>query len=278
MNRMKNERKSMMRIFVFLMLLAAFSLPAHAGETMTYKDGDTALEGYFARTDAPAPAPVILVIHQWKGLTDYEKMRADMLAAKGYNAFAIDMYGQGVHPATNEEAGTLATKYKNDPDLSRRRIAAALDLVKSMSSVGPEIAVMGYCFGGTMALEAARGGMDFDAFVSFHGGLDTPDPAQTGIMKAPLLVHHGADDPFVPPADVAAFEREMMDAGTQMTLYAYVGAVHAFTQKEAGNDPTKGAAYNAEADIMSWERTMAFLDNILKKRAESSAPAPASVP
>ncbi|MBI4030284.1 MAG: dienelactone hydrolase family protein [Proteobacteria bacterium] len=268
----------MMRIFAFLMLLAAFSLPAHAGETVTYKDGDTVLEGYFARTDAPAPAPVILVIHQWKGLTDYEKMRADMLAAKGYNAFAIDMYGQGVRPVTNEEAGALATKYKNDPDLSRRRIAAALDLVKSMSSAGPEIAVMGYCFGGTMALEAARGGMDFDAFVSFHGGLSTPDPAQAGVIKAPLLVHHGADDPFVPPADVAAFEREMMDAGTQMTLYAYVGAVHAFTQKEAGNDPTKGAAYNAEADIMSWERTMAFLDNILKKRAESSAPAPASVP
>lgn len=270
-----------MRTLVAFLALLLISLPAHAGESVTYRDGDTVLEGYLAQPEFNAQeAPLVLVIHQWKGLTDYEKMRADMLAAKGFNAFAVDMYGQGVRPATNEEAGAEAGKYKNDPDLARQRIAAALSFVNGNGALrGKPVAVTGYCFGGTMALEAARGGMDFDAFVSFHGGLSTPDPAQAGIIgTAPLLIHHGADDPFVPPADVAAFEREMMDAGARMTFYAYVGAVHAFTQKEAGNDPTRGAAYNAEADILSWERTMAFLDNILKKGPESPLPAATAAP
>lgn len=269
-----------MRAFISFLAFLLISFPAHAGETVTYKDGDTVLEGYLAQPEFNAQeAPLVLVIHQWKGLTDYEKMRADMLAAKGYNAFSIDMYGQGVRPTTNEEAGAEAAKYKDEPDLARKRIAAALAFVNGHDALrGKPVAVTGYCFGGTMALEAARGGMDFDAFVSFHGGLSTPDPAQADVIRAPLLVHHGADDPFVPPADVAAFEREMIDAGAQMTFYAYVGAVHAFTQKEAGNDPTKGAAYNAEADVLSWERTMAFLDNILKKVAESPPPAATAAP
>lgn len=265
---------------LFLSLLCLIATPAIAGEPLVYKDGDVQLEGYMART-TEAGAPVVLIVHQWKGLGDYEKRRADMLAAQGYNAFAIDMYGQGIRPQTQEEAGKQAGIYKNNPPLARQRVMAAVDMVRSMSSIGPQIAIIGYCFGGTMALEAARAGADLNAVISFHGGLSTKATAATGAVIAPIMVHHGADDPFVPAAEVAAFEQEMAAAGAQVTVYAYKGAVHSFTEKAAGNDPTKGAAYNEEADIMSWQRSLSFLEKSLKnnakqpKNAETPPPAPA---
>lgn len=252
----------------FLCLIAA---PAFAGEALLYKDGDVQLEGYMARAEQ-AGAPVVLIVHQWKGLGDYEKRRADMLAAEGYNAFAIDMYGQGIRPQTPEEAGKQASIYKNDPVLARKRLMAAIDLVKSMSSIGPQIAIIGYCFGGTMALEAARAGANLQGFVSFHGGLATKAPAAEGIIKGPLLVHHGADDPYVPLAEVTDFEQEIANSGARMTFYAYPGAVHSFTEKEAGNDPAKGAAYNEDADILSWQRTLSFLDKQLRPEAKTTPP------
>ncbi|QQG36872.1 MAG: dienelactone hydrolase family protein [Micavibrio aeruginosavorus] len=272
-----------LRAFCFF-LLCLTATPALAGEPLLYKDGDVTLEGYFAHSSAPAPAPVVLIIHQWKGLGDYEKSRADMLAAQGYNAFAIDMYGQGVRPQTQEEAARQAGIYKNNPQLARQRVGAAIDLAKSMSSAGPQIAAIGYCFGGTMALEAARSGADLAAVVSFHGGLSTKAPAAAGAIAAPIMIHHGADDPFVPPAEVAGFEQEMTAAGAQITFYAYKGAVHSFTEKTAGNDPTKGAAYNEEADILSWQRSLSFLERHLKNRAdmpeneEKPAPTPMTEP
>ncbi len=260
--------KQALKLVLGGLLVLCAAAPANAGEVLTYKDGDTVLEGYFARTDAPAPAPVVLIVHQWKGLTDYEKMRADMLAAEGYNAFAIDMYGKGIRPATNEEAGAEATKYKDDPALARRRLGAAIDLIRGMSSVGPRIAIMGYCFGGTMALEAARMGAPLEGAISFHGGLSTLAPAKPGAVTAAVMVHHGADDPLVPPREVTLFEHEMHDAGvTALDFFAYPGAVHAFTQKDAGHDPTTGVAYNAEADQLSWTRTLSFLQQRLKGAA-----------
>ena len=255
--------------------LAAFIMfvptPARAGEIFNYKDGDVALEGYFAHAEKPG-APVVLIVHQWKGLGDYERHRADMLAAEGYNAFAIDMYGQGIRPQTPEEAGKQAALYKNDPVLARQRVHAALAQVRSMSSIGPEIAIIGYCFGGTMALEAARAGEDLAAVISFHGGLATKAPAAEDAVKAPLQVHHGADDPHVPPAEVAAFEQEMMSAHAQLTFYAYAGAVHSFTDQAAGNDPTKGAAYNEDADVLSWQRSLSFLEKAFEKAKKTAHP------
>lgn len=259
-----------------LALLCLVSTPALAGETLLYKDGDVQLEGYFARTEAPAPAPVVLIVHQWKGLGDYEKRRADMLAAEGYNAFAIDMYGQGIRPQTPEEAGKQAGIYKNDPVLARQRLRAALETVRQMSSIGPSIAIIGYCFGGTMALEAARAGEDLAAAISFHGGLATKAPAAENAIKPLLLVHHGADDPLVPAAEVVAFEQEMQDAHARLTFYAYPGAVHSFTEKEAGNDPAKGVAYNEEADVLSWQRSLSFLEKAFKKAGNEGKPAPAT--
>lgn len=262
---------------LWISLLCLIAMPALAGEPLIYKDGNVTLEGYFAHTEAPAAAPVVLIVHQWKGLGDYEKRRADMLAEQGYNAFAIDMYGQGIRPQTPEEAGKQADIYKNDPVLARKRVHAAIAQIQSMSSVGPEIAIIGYCFGGTMALEAARAGEPLAAAISFHGSLTTKAPAAENVVQAPIMVHHGADDPYVPPAEVAAFEQEMADAHAQLTFYAYPGAVHSFTEKEAGNDPTNGAAYNEDADILSWQRSLSFLEKSFKN-AEKQAPVPAIEP
>lgn len=246
-------------------LICLLAVPAFAGEPFLYKDGDVQLEGYFARTEKTG-APVVLIIHQWKGLGDYEKSRADMLAAEGYNAFAIDMYGQGIRPQSREEAAAQSSIYKDNPQLARQRVRAALETVRSMSSIGPRIAIIGYCFGGTMALEAARAGEALDAVISFHGGLATKAPAETGAVKSPIMVHHGADDPYVNLAEVTAFEQEMAAAGAKVTFYAYPGAVHSFTEKAAGNDPSIGAAYNEDADILSWQRSLSFLEKSLTEQ------------
>lgn len=242
---------------------AAFvAVSAPAGEIVTYQDGDTLLEGYWAPALCGAPqAPVVMIVHQWKGAGAYEKRRADMLAEKCYHAFVVDMYGKDVRPQTPQEAGAEAGKYKNDPALARRRLQAALEYARGRENVNKDrIAVIGYCFGGTMALELARSGADIDAAVSFHGGLASKAPVTgKGMVKAAIQVHHGAADPHVPPAEVDGFVREMDGAGADWMLSSYAHAVHAFTEKEAGNDPSKGAAYDEKADKRSWEGTLAFL-------------------
>ena len=240
--------------------------PAKSGQTVTYQDGDTLLEGYWAPALCGAPeAPVVMIVHQWKGAGAYEKRRADMLAEKCYHAFVIDMYGQGVRPKTPDAAGAEAGKYKGDPALARRRLTAALDYARGRENVDKDkIAVIGYCFGGTMALELARSGADIAAAISFHGGLSSKAPVtEKGAVKAAIQVHHGAADPHVPPAEVEGFVQEMNKADADWMLSSYAHAVHAFTEKEAGNDPSKGAAYDEKADKRSWEGTLAFLSERL---------------
>ena len=239
--------------------------PARAGETVIYRDGDATLEGYWAAAQCgEGPAPVVMVVHQWMGPGDYEKARADMLAKECYNAFVVDMYGQGVRPADKTEAGAQATLYKNDPALARGRMKAALDYVRSRADADPaRVAVIGYCFGGTMALELARSGADINAVISFHGGLSTKAPAGAGAVKAAVQVHHGAADPHVPPAEVAAFVAEMDGADADWVFTSYAGAVHAFTEKAAGSDPSTGAAYDEKADRRSWTAARAFLAETL---------------
>jgi dienelactone hydrolase len=259
----------MRRLLPVLAALSFFSAaPAMAGETVIYRDGDLALEGYFApaRCDNPAKAPVVMIVHQWMGLGDYEKRRADMLAAQCYNAFAVDMYGQGVRPANRTEAAAQAGIYKNSPAVARGRMKAALNYVRRRTDVDPgRVAVIGYCFGGSMALELARSGADIDAVVTFHGGLATKAPVTgPGTIKAAIQVNHGADDPNVPPAEVEAFKHEMDAAGADWMFISYAGAVHSFTEKEAGNDPSKGVAYNEKADRRSWDAALAFLKEALK--------------
>jgi dienelactone hydrolase len=247
--------------------LASSALATVQTKSIEYKDGDVALEGYLAWDDAVkgAKRPGILVVHEWTGIGPYVKGRCEQLAKLGYVAFAADIYGKGVRPTTPEAAGAEAGKYRKDRALLRARVAAGLAELLKSDLVDPErVAAIGYCFGGMAALELARAGADLRGVVSFHGGLGTPLPADGKTLRAKVLALHGADDPNVPPAEVAAFEEEMRAAKADWQLVAYGGAVHSFTNPSSGDDPSKGVAYNEKADHRSWTAMRAFFGEIFK--------------
>lgn len=255
-------------LFLSAWLLALGSATAAVQHrAVEYRHGDAVLEGYLAWDDA-APAgrrPGVLVVHEWKGLGDYAKSRADQLAALGYVAFAVDMYGKGVYAKTHEEAGRLAGIYRQDRRLMRDRIRAGLEALRTQPQVDDtRIAAIGYCFGGTTVLELARSGADIRGVVSFHGGLSTPHPHDARQIKARLLVNHGDEDRFTSAADLEAFREEMRQAGVDWQLIIYGGAVHSFTVPTAGDDKSTGVAYNAAADRRSWAAMRAFLADIFK--------------
>lgn len=247
------------------LLFAGFAAQAEIKrEIVEYKDGNTTFEGYLVYNDAiTTPQPAVMIVHQWMGLSDHEKASADKLAEKGYVAFAIDVFGKGIRPKTVEEASQLATSLKSNTKLFRQREKAALDFLSKNKLVNKKkIVIAGYCMGGTGSLEAARGGLPVVGAVSFHGGLATTSPKDMKKSKAKLLVLHGGIDPYVKQSEVDAFISEANDAKVDYQFIAYSGAVHAFTQKAAGNDIKTGAAYNKAADERSWLAFMTFLNEI----------------
>lgn len=250
-------------LIALLALASTISGAAIVEKTVEYKAGDVVCEGWQAYDDAvQGKRPSVLVVHQWTGVSDNEKMRARMLAELGYNVLVADVYGKGIRPVP-PEAGKEAGKYKSNRPLLRERVNAALSVLsKDARTDSAKIACIGYCFGGTAAIELGRSGATVKGIVSFHGGLDSPSPADGKNIKGKLLALHGADDPFVPAKDLAAFEQEMKDAGVDYKLVQYPGAVHSFTQVAAGNDNSKGAAYNEAADKASWEEMKAFFGRI----------------
>lgn len=249
-----------------LVMMPAGNLRAEIQEkAVEYKVGDVVCEGlHVVDTARTGKLPSVLIVHQWTGLSENEKMRARMLAEMGYNVFAADIYGKGIRPQP-PEAGKEAGKYKADRKLYRERLKAALAVMQKQPNTDPaKMVAIGYCFGGTGVIELARSGAPVKGVVSFHGGLDSPNPADGKSIKGKVLALHGADDPFVPAKDLAAFEQEMKDAGVDYKLVQYPGAVHSFTQKSAGNDNSKGAAYNEAADKASWEEMNAFFGRLFK--------------
>lgn len=249
-----------------LLLLFTSTLQAEiVGEAVEYESAGATCEGWHAfdnRIEGKRPA--VLIVHQWTGLTDYEKMRAEMLAKLGYNVFALDIYGKGIRPQP-PESGKMSGKFKSDRQLFRKRLNDGLKVLQSLPQTDSgKIAAIGYCFGGTGVLELARSGADIEAVVSFHGGLGTPTPEDAGQIQCEVMALHGAVDPFVPADEVAGFHREMLAANVAYTFTAYPDAVHAFTQKMAGDDPSKGAAYQAEADALSWAAMAEFFERKLK--------------
>lgn len=250
-----------------LFIACAFAARAQVqSEMIEYKQGDTTLEGYFAHDGSlSGKRPGVLIVHQWKGLTDYEKKRAEMLAKLGYNAFALDIYGKGIRPTNNTAAGIEAGKYKNDRTLLRARVQAGLAVLQKHELTDPKrIAAIGYCFGGTTVIELARSGADIAGVVSFHGGLDSPHPEDGRNIKCKVLVLHGADDPFTSTKDLAAFEDEMRQAKVDWQLIKYGGAVHSFTDWTAGDNNVSGAAYNEKADRRSWEDMKLFFAELFR--------------
>lgn len=247
---------------------AATAQAAVQTKTVEYKHGDTVMEGFLAYDDAvQGKRPGVLVVHEWMGLGPYAQRRAEQLAAMGYVAFAADIYGKGVRAKTTQEASKLSGQFRNNRQELRGRAEAALDVLRQQPNVDPtKLAAIGYCFGGMTVLELARGGSDLAGVVSFHGALKTPTPATHGSVKCKVLALHGADDPFVPPEEVAAFQKEMRDAGADWEFVSYGNAVHSFTNPDAGEYKVKGAAYEPRADHRSWQAMKDFFDEVFGEK------------
>jgi dienelactone hydrolase len=256
-------------IVVSAVILMAWSAALAAVQTRTLpvpygKDPATQEEivgeCFLAWDDAArTPRPAILILPDWMGNGEFAKAKARQLAEMGYVALAVDVYGNGKMAADAKEAAALSGALKDNRKLLRDRGTRALMTLRRLTEVDPkQVAAIGYCFGGTAALELARSGAELSGVVSFHGGLDTPTPADAKTIKARLLILHGNADPLVPPKQVQAFFDEMNAAGVDYTFIAYARAVHAFTNPGAGSDPSRGVAYNALADRRSWEAMKQF--------------------
>jgi dienelactone hydrolase len=236
-------------------------------KTVDYQQGSTALEGFIAYDSAATGKhPGILVFPQFKGVSEHEKEAAKRLAAMGYVAFVGDIYGKGIYHNDRKEAAVEAAKYFNDRQLVRDRTYAALaELMKNPLVDSHKVAAIGYCFGGMAALELGRSGADVLGLVTFHGDLATTTPADAKNIKGRVLALHGADDPVVTAADVAAFEKEMGDAKVDWQLIVYGGAVHAFTEPDDPTAPRTRVAYNEKADKRSWIAMKDFLVELFSK-------------
>ena len=258
-----------MRYFIAFIMVIVWGAGVQAEvitKTVQYRDGNTVLEGYLAYDDSiQGKRPGVLVVHEWWGLNTFTMKRAEEIARLGYIAFAVDMYGAGLKTSDPQIATKLSGTYRNDRKLMRERAVAGLDvLINNPLVASGKIAAIGYCFGGTTVLELARGHAPVVGVVSFHGGLDTPAPAETKDVKAKVLVLHGADDPFATKEQINAFMDEMIKSGADWQMIFYGGAVHSFTNPEADKFAIKGIAYNEKADKRSWGAMRQFLDELFK--------------
>jgi dienelactone hydrolase len=211
--------------------------------------------------------PIVLVVHEWWGLTDYPKSRARQLAEQGYLAMAVDMFGNGRLAENPKDAGALATPFYQNPQMTLNRLNAALAKVKSLPQADTsQVVAIGYCFGGGILLNSARLGLDVDGVVSFHGSL-TGTPVKKDLLKAKILVCHGAADQFVPEQQVTAFRKSMDSINASYTFKAYPDATHAFTNPDATETGKKfniPIAYNAAADSASWQDMKGFFNTLFR--------------
>jgi len=258
-------------LFAGLMFATFASHAAVQGREVSYSANGTILKGYIAWDDAiKGKRPGILVVHEWWGNNEYTHQRARMLAEYGYTALALDMYGDGKHTHHPDDAGKFAGEVRNNAALAKARFEAALGLIKNEPTVDANnIAAIGYCFGGSVALNMARAGEPLKAVLSYHGSLSTDHPAEAGKVQARIASFSGEDDPVIPAAQVAAFREEMSKAGVNYKALTYPGAKHAYTNPEAdkyGKEFNLPMAYNAAADKASWDAGMAFLDEVFKQK------------
>lgn len=263
-----------MRALLALTLMCSAALAQAAVQTreIPYQDanGDR-LVGYYAYDDAvTGKRPGIVVVHEWWGLNDYAKRRARDLAALGYNALAIDMYGDGKHTEHPQDAQAFMTEAMKDPAAAAGRFDAGLELLKMQPNTNKhELGAVGYCFGGKVVLDAARRGEKLDGVVSFHGALVTDTPAKPGVVRAAILVEHGGADSMVTPQQVDAFKAEMDAAKVDYRFVTLEGAKHGFTNPDAdrlshGGHGGPDIGYNKEADERSWADMQAFFKKVLK--------------
>lgn len=250
-----------MKVMVSVILVFALAAAAH-GEIVTqnvpYRHGDVELEGFLAYDDAVSgKAPGVLVVHEWWGLNDFARSQAERLAALGYVAFALDMYGKGVVTGDPKKASELSKPFRG-LSLMRERARAGLTVLLENDRVDPlRVAAIGFCFGGTTVLELAYGGAPLAGVVSFHGSLPVPG-SEDGAIAAKVLVLHGADDPFISADEVHRFQEAMRSAGLDWQMVYYGGAVHSFTNPGADRAGLSGVAYHEKAAGRSWEHMKVF--------------------
>ena len=232
---------------------------------VAYTDGNQKLNGFAIQAKTVSTTkPGILILPAWKGIDVHSKEVAQQLSDLNYTAFIADIYGEGNYPTNTQEAGKQAGYYKSNFLDYQRRISLALEQLVKSGANADNIVVIGYCFGGTGVLEAARANMKVQGVVSFHGGLEKDVNRFVNPITPKVLVLHGADDPYVSQQSITDFQNEMRNAKADWQMIYYADAVHAFTEIAAGNDNSKGAAYNEKANKRSWEHMKLFLKEVLK--------------
>ncbi len=257
-------RKTSPVIAAAALLLPGLALAEVQTQAVTYQDGDQTLTGYLAYDDAvEGKRPGVLVVHEWWGLNDYAKRRAEMLAELGYVAFAADMYGDDRVTSHAADAKGWMQQITANVDGWRARAQAGLDVLKQQAQTDAErLAAVGYCFGGATVMQMAYAGADLDGVVSFHGSLPAP-PEDLSAIAPSILAAHGSADDFVPPKNVQAFEDGLERVGADWQLVAYGGARHGFTNPTAADYGIDNVAYNPQADQRSWALMQGFLDEVL---------------
>ncbi len=268
--------KSLILSIIFLTMVTISSSfgkmapsPKIKEDKVTYSIGDKAFKGVIVYDENQVgKRPAILVVHEWWGLTDYPVMRARKLAALGYIAMAVDMYGEGKIAANPAEAQELATPFYKDPQLSKTRLEAALAKLKEYKQTDSQnILAIGYCFGGSVVLNSAKLGADLKGVVSFHGGL-AGVPAKKELLKAKILVCHGGIDKFVSENDINTFKHQLDSIGAGYKFIVYPNATHAFTNPDAtkiGKQFNMPIEYNEKADMDSWNDMTMFFNKVLNK-------------
>jgi dienelactone hydrolase len=241
-------------MFTFLFVMM-FSIPVMAGGPVTYQVDGESYEGYYT---SPSPeAPLVLLIHDWDGLTDYEVKRAEMLAGMGYAVFAADLFGAGVRPTEVKDKREHTGELYKDREKMRRLMLGAVEAAKTEGADVNNAVAMGYCFGGSAVLEFARSGVDLKGFATFHGGLATPDGQNYTKTRGKVLIMHGTADASVSMDDFASLAVALEKNNVPHEMITYSGAPHAFTV--FGTD-----RYRADADRKSWQRFTEYLKETLR--------------
>jgi dienelactone hydrolase len=259
--------RSLLAAAVAILVGNSTALSAIQTKTITYKAGSVECKGFLAWDDAKeGKRPGVLVVHEWWGLNDYARDRARQLASEGYIAFAADMYGDGKTTEHPQEAGKMAAAVRQNGEEWVSRAKASLEVLKSQPQCdSSKLAAIGYCFGGSTALQLAFSGADIKAAASFHGALMVPKPEQVRQTKATLLICHGAQDSFIPEDTIQKFRAALDAEGADWEMVYYAGARHSFTVKDADKVGNEGMKYDAEADHRSWSRLLALLDEKFAK-------------
>ena len=240
-----------MKTHLLFFLSALLHLNATAaGSPVVIEVNGSEYEGYYT---APSEGlPLVVILHDWDGLTDYEVRRADMLHNAGYAVFAADLFGKGIRPTEVADKRQHTGELYQDREKMRSLISAAIEEAGRQGADTSRTVVMGYCFGGAAALEAARAGFDLKGIASFHGGLGTPEGQDYSRTEAPVMVFHGSADTLISLQDLASLGEELENAGVPHELISYGGAPHSFTVFDT-------PAYHRTADERSWSRFMEFL-------------------